>query len=342
MTVRVSAFFMLLAIVCSACSGTTSRSEDLPTLVRVPYIGSQRRKADGRFLYVANLLSNAVTVYQRSGSDPKRSIQQAGGYTMAFAPSGDLYASNGAPDDGKIKVYAAGTAKHLRTLHDTQPISLAVDGQGYLYVADGGDGVIVYKPGSTRIAHVIQHGVACVTLALDATDDLYVACQGQVLKYAPSASPGYPNLVGEIRNLHRPHALAFGPSGNVFVALYHSVSVYQAGNLAFLRTCADIPAPTAIAVDSIGRLYVTSSPFTREGYQPGSVLVYAPGHTKPLRKITDGIDVPRAVTVDTDDNVYVANTWGNSVSVFAPGALRRLRTITRGISGPDSLQFGVK
>lgn len=337
---RILAFPALLAILCASCSGT-SRS-DLPTLVRVPDVGSQPHKAGGEFLYVANLLSNAVTVYQRSGSNPKRSIQQAGGYTMAFAPSGDLYASNGAPDNGNIKVYAAGTAKHLRTIHDTQPISLAVDRNGYLYVADGGDGVIVYRPGSTRIDHVIQHGVACVTLALDAADNLYVACQGQVLKYAPSASPGYPNLVREIRNLHQPHALAFGPSGNVFVALYRSVSVYQAGDLTFLRTCDDIPAPTAIAVDSIGRLYVTSSPFTREGYQPGSVFVYAAGRTKPLRKITAGIDVPRAVILDADDNVYVANTWGNSVSVFAPGAIKRLRTITNGISGPDFLQFSVK
>jgi DNA-binding beta-propeller fold protein YncE len=331
-----SAGALSLVLLSVGCSVGERRGQVLPTVsqaIRSP------AKSSGQYLYVANALSNGVTIYPNGSSHPLRTIRQGGGYTIAFDSSANLYASNGAPDTGEIKVYAAGTTKRLRTIHNDQPLSLAVDTLGYLYVADGGDGIVVYGPGSVHIFRVIRRGVACTAVALDRADNLYVACEHSVMEYVPGKTPGSPKFVREVAHLYGPHAIAFGPSGNLFVALHGSVNVYKTGSLTLLRTIPDIKAPAAIATDSIGRLYVTSIPFNRQGYQPGWVSVYPVGHAKPVRKITEGIDVPKAVAVDAGDNVYVANTWGNSVSVFGPGGAKRLRTITDGAEGPDFLAF---
>ncbi len=266
----------------------------------------------GQYLYVSNgLPPHTVTVYARGNSKPSRTIKHGGGGAMAFDSSGNLYVSNGAFDNGQISAYAVGTTKLLRRIRNvTDPYALALDDQGYLYVGSVGAGVLVYGPTGIQLIHVIRDGVkGAAALAFDRTGNLYVANEwsGTVTVYAPGKTPGHPKLIHKIEGLHNALALAFGPSGDLFVANHSTVHVFKSGSLALLRTITGITSAEAIVVDFVGRLYVSSDPFTRHGYQPGWVTVYPAGGTKPLRKITEGIDVPRAVIVDENDNVYVAN-----------------------------------
>ncbi len=298
----------------------------------------------GQHLYVSNgLPPHAVTVYDRGNSKPSRTIRHGGGGAIVFDSSGKLYASNGGFDNGQISVYAAGTTKLLRRIRNiADPYALVVDRQGYLYVATFGAGVLVYRPGGTQILHVIRNGVkGSSALAVDRAGNLYVAnaWAGTVTVYAPGKTPGYPTLVHKVEAVPHPIALAFGPSGDLFVASHRSVHVFKAGSLKLLRTITGIASADAIAIDSIGRLYVSSDPFTRQGYQPGWVTVYPAGGTKPIRKITDGIDVPRAVVIDSSDNAYVASSFDSSVAVYSPGGTKLLRTFTDGIADPHFLAF---
>jgi hypothetical protein len=137
-------------------------------------------------------------------------------------------------------------------------------------------------------------------------------------------------------------ALALDSFGKLFVAngnpSYGAVAAYEARDLKLERT---IWYPQAIAIDSTGRLYVASVPLTQRGRQPGWVSVYAPGGTKPLRKLTQGVDEPWALAIDPSDNLYVANIGarpaGNSVTIYASGGTKPLRTITDGVDGPAAL-----
>jgi sugar lactone lactonase YvrE len=333
---------ILLTLLCVACA-ETSQSRGVPAAPIVSRPARLQPILRSQYLYVSNgLPPHAVAVYIQGESNPIRVIKHGGGGAMAFDSSGNLYASNGTLDNEKISVYAAGTTKLLRTIKDIPALTLAVDDLGYLYVASGGDGIVVFAPDSTELLHVIRRGTkGSVALAFDHTGNLYAANNGSgsVTVYAPSKTPGYPKLVGKIEGLHHPFAFAFGTSANLFVATHKSVYVFKVGSLELLRTITGIRSAAAIAVDSIGRLYVTSTPFTYSGYQTGWVTVYAPGGTKVIRKITDGIDVPKAVAVDADDNVYVANAWNSSVTVYSPGGAKRLRTITSGIALPVFLSF---
>ena len=90
---------------------------------------------------------------------------------------------------------------------------------------------------------------------------------------------------------------------------------------------------SCMTTDSAGNLYL--------GLGYAVVNVYAPGSTQPERTITDGINVPAALTTDSQGTLYVSNY--NSahggyhkpyISVYAPGATSPSRTFRNGAADP--------
>lgn len=83
-----------------------------------------------------------------------------------------------------------------------------------------------------------------------------------------------------------------------------------------------------------GSLYVANNPASGQG----SISAYAPAAKTATLSITQGINGPFAVALDTKHQVYVANTFGSTVTVYASGAVTPLRTITT-IAQPIALAF---
>jgi sugar lactone lactonase YvrE len=73
---------------------------------------------------------------------------------------------------------------------------------------------------------------------------------------------------------------------------------------------------------------------------PGWVSVYSSGKKKKLlRKITDGIDDPVSLALDSSGNLYVGNYQADTVTVYAPGSSSPLRTISSGVLFAFALAF---
>jgi len=111
------------------------------------------------------------------------------------------------------------------------------------------------------------------------------------------------------------------------------------GNVAPLRTIAGsntgMSWPGGIAVDGVGRIYVSDS--VAGAY--GTIFVYAAGangNVPPIAEITDGVADPSGVAVDSEGNVYECNFEVGSVNVYAAKTYKLTRTIT----GADSFSFG--
>jgi DNA-binding beta-propeller fold protein YncE len=267
---------------------------------------------------------------------------------LAFDQTGDLYVLCGAIDTGTTVEYAVGTSNKLRTLLGEGFHSIAVDDEGYVYLA-GGE-VIVFPPQGRQIWHrIVRDAHNAAALLFDDKGDLYIAHQKGVGIFAPGG-PGKPKLSREIEvGVRGPRAIALSRSGELFVAnclscIYNdrrdSISVYAKNGSVPMRTIfKSLKTPIALAVDSKGRLYVANVHSTQQGYHPGWVSVYPPGATLPLRKITEGVNEPLAIAIDPNDNVYVANSYGNSVTVYSPGGTKLLRTIRQGVNYPEALAF---
>jgi DNA-binding beta-propeller fold protein YncE len=107
--------------------------------------------------------------------------------------------------------------------------------------------------------------------------------------------------------IHHPVALAFDPSGNLYVANakpHTSVTVYLRGSTKRLRTISTgITDPSTLAFDRSGVLYVANNP---DG-AAASIAAFSPGSTTPALTLTTGIKDPVALAFDRSGDLYVAN-----------------------------------
>lgn len=265
-------------------------------------------------------------------------------------------------NSGAVTVYDPGLAGIARRVTGKQlnPIVIAVDGVGTLYVLDqsagyeGGISVTEFGSGSTRPSRRITGLYWGVTLALDPSNDLYVAnCNTCVdsgrgtRTTAPDSiavyAPGSTSLMRTItQGVHVPRSVAVDAAGYVYVANAGSVqpphpasvSVYSPGSTSLLRTVKKgITDPQFLTTDNAGNVFLVN--------EPSEVIEFAPQLTTVLRTITDGIASPEALAIDASGALYVANTdrypskgW---VSVYAAGSSGAEYRIVKGVNDPVAL-----
>ena len=166
-------------------------------------------------------------------------------------------------------------------------------------------------------------------LTANAGANLYVAnfapnYESNVTVYAPGSDKVLRTIS---RGVETPDALAFSPSGNLFVANYvrGTVTVYAPGKTSVRRTISHgVNGPQALAFGPSGNLFVANS---------NSVTVYVPASGKLLRTISHNISFPSALAFGRSGNLYVANPGRrrtDGVMVYAPGGSRLLRKIPEG------------
>lgn len=144
----------------------------------------------------------------------REGIDQA--FALAVGPSGQLFVANFG--DSSVTVFPAGGSKPSRRITKglESPWALAVDSTGRLYVANRPNSppqtpgwVSVYSPDGTRPIHTIKYGkgVAPSALAIDPSNNLYVAADNAVRVY----SPGGAKLLRRItKGVDGPQALLIG------------------------------------------------------------------------------------------------------------------------------------
>ncbi len=254
-------------------------------------------------------------------------------------PSGSLCVANA----NSIAIYAPGSTSPIRTISHLQPVSMAFDRGGDLYVGIFSrvrGGVVEYHRGTIAVVQTIKHQVRDPrALAFDGSDNLYIAnfkaSPGDVTIYSPSGA-----FVGVIRaGISHPGELVFDSQGNLYAGNVSSdITVYAPGQTTVSRTIYQgIGGPLALAIDADNNLYSVNN---------FNVTVYAPGSLKVLRTLSDGIVLPSTLAFDRAGNVYVAN-WGpnpsqSSVTVYRHASRRPRRAIRDGISDPDALVFDHK
>lgn len=102
-------------------------------------------------------------------------------------------------------------------------------------------------------------------------------------------------------------------SANLYVANLATVTVYAPNSDSVLRTISKVE-PSAIALNAFGNLFVANIPTGKTG----NVTAYRVRKSTILRKITQGIDEPRALRFDSAENLFVANSYFR-VAEYAPG-----------------------
>jgi hypothetical protein len=268
---------------------------DSPSLVRTISKVSPTAIAFDRIgkLYVANAVGGqgqgTVAVYAVGASSPQYVITAGVHYPNAIMlnDSRDLFVSNYFDTD---YVYKPGKTATLYTFKNLFSMAFAADTLGNFYVAaneetygGGGGRVQIRAQSNGRLLYTItSHIEEPEAIALDTSNNLYVANEANVTVYAP----GGKTVIRTIKGLTAPHALAFDQAGQLYVAddAANKVTVYATGKRKLVATIKEgVLKPVALAFDAAGNLYVANE---------SSVTEYAPGTLALERTFTKGVSRP--------------------------------------------------
>jgi sugar lactone lactonase YvrE len=203
---------------------------------------------------------------------------------VAVDIAGNVYA---AAQNGVFELAAGATAPVQLPFTGGQPVGVAVDSAGAVYVADiTRNAVWKLAAGSTTPALVPLTGKcgerdvpvsAPVGVALDSGGTIYVAdgaCQGRVLMLAAGSST--------------PTVLPFTGLNQI----------------------------SGVAADSAGNVYVTDGAISGDG----RVLKLAAGSNRPAALPFSGLKMPQGVAVDSAGNLYVSDDGNRQVLKLAAGS----------------------
>lgn len=290
-------------------------------------------------------------VFPLEGSAPIRQFSRPHGIrAMAIDPWGDIYTSDGDPDQGRVIAYTPGGNSHLLSIRSPAVQAIAFDTTGHLFATNS---VVVeeYAARSTKLIRNIGTKTSGAdALAVDSNGTLFVGrVNGSVEVFAQGSSSPFLTITSRLRAAF---ALLLD-AGTLYVAncpscynIRHatdSVNEYDSSTGALIRSITTgINHPGAIAIGKQGDLFVANDPFLKSG----AVTVYG-SNGKLLHTVTHGIDGPDALSVGPFGDVYVSNWCGcgekqDSISVYDADGSRLLRQITQGITAPGSLAIGSK
>ena len=226
-----------------------------------------------------------------------------------------------------------------------QPLGVAVDGSGNVFVADTLNNAVKEVPLGCTSADCVTtvgggfnqpYGVAV------AGGTIYVADYGTHAVYQmpyTCNSASCATMMGG--GLHSPQGLAVDASGNVYVADFNftdtTVKEIPAGctsSSCVATLGGGFNQPYGVAVDASGNVYVADS-------GNGVVTEMPPGCPSSSCETTlgGGFGIPEGVAVDSSGNVYVADYNNNAVYEMPPNCLSSgcVTTLGGAFSGPSDV-----
>lgn len=219
-----------------------------------------------------------------------------------------------------------------------QPMGVAADPKGNVFIADTGDSVIREVGPDRVIRPFAGSGKAGARLApgsargseLDHPEGLAVTANGDLL----------------IADTYNNRVLAVTPSGRIGVVAGDGIAGYRGDH--GLGALAELDQPTSVAVDGQGNVYIadaSNNVIRRVDAKTGIITTVAGDYV--ADQASDGLgaesgdggpaaiaqlDDPQGVSVDSSGNLFVADTFGRTVRAVTPDGT--ISTMWSGLTAP--------
>jgi DNA-binding beta-propeller fold protein YncE len=228
----------------------------------------------------------------------------------------------------------------------TQPMGIAVDRSGNVFVADNGNLAVkeILAQGGYITVNTLGSGfVDPSDVAVDGNGNVFVADLAGGVKEILAAG-GYTTVNTLGSGFVDPSGVAVDGNGNVFVADpgAHSVDEIVAVNGSIpasptIRTLSSIFSfPTGVAVDENGNVFVADF-----GANLVKVILAVGGSipaTPTINTLASGFVNPLDVAVDGSGNIFVAEYNGADVKeILAAGGYNTVKTVAAGLDNPLGL-----
>jgi len=245
-------------------------------------------------------------------------------YGIALDGSGNVYVADG-PNDEIRKITPAGVV----TTFAGSTVNGSADGTGSAASFTSPLGVAVDSNGNVYVADTDNNAIRKITPA------------GVVTTFAGSRARGHADGTGSAATFYSPTGLAVDSNGNVYVADRDNHEIRKItpagvvstlagsttqGNANGTGSAASFYAPFDLAVDSNGNVYVTDegNNLIRKITPLGVVSTLAGSGANDYADGTGSkasFNYPSGVAVDSNGNVYVADTSNNVIRKITPAGV---------------------
>lgn len=222
---------------------------------------------------------------------------------------------------GPSIVFAPGTESTIAVsgASTPQPVTLAVDAGGNVYISDAANGQVVKETpsGSGYTQSVVASGLGGPRgVAVDGAGNVYIAdFGGHQLYEAPWNGSTYGPKTPLLPGGYAPAGVAVDASGNVFFTSWGDAHVYElsGGTATALAGVTGMTQPAGLAFDAAGDLFITDYSANKVVELPWSGSAW--GALTPV--IASGLSNPSRIAVDAAGSLYFADAGNNRV-VEAP------------------------
>jgi hypothetical protein len=316
-----------------------------------------------RFLYPpAVAIDDEGAVYVADYSQVIRRVSPAGEVTTLAGRPGSMGNADGTGDAARFH-FGVVNDLHYFGPTDDNPMAIAVDGEGSVFVADNGNG-LVRKVTAQGVVSTIAQVQAPRGIAVDAGGAVYVTEGHSIKKINPQVGAtvlagtqgvrGARDGPGDRALFNHPQGLAVDLAGNVYVADSYNHTVRKIAPDGFVSTVAGngmgwgavdgtgseagFTGPAGVAIDRSGVLFVTDLyNHTIRQISPDGVVTTVAGKAG-VWGSEDGIqgavrfNYPVGIAVDAAGNLYVADSENHTIRK----GTRVVRSAPSVIQGPRS------
>ena len=238
------------------------------------------------------------------------------GQTLTVAQAGSTYLAAPAP------------VTTLVSMGLSQPLSVAVDGAGNVYIADRGNNAIKeWVVASNTVTTLVASGLSSpFGVAVDGAGNVYIADTGNnAIKKWVAASNSVLMLVTS--GLSSPFEVAVDGAGNVYIADTGGIKKWSVLNNT-VTTLVSILMPAGVAVDAAGNVYIADG---------NSSIKKWTADKNTLTTLVSGLNAPCGVAVDVAGNVYIADTFNNVIKKWTAANNTVTTLISSGLNRPESV-----
>jgi sugar lactone lactonase YvrE len=198
-----------------------------------------------------------------------------------------------------------------------QPLGVAVDGAGNVYVADYGDQAIKeWNAATQQVTTLVSSGLSNPWgVAVDGSGNVYIADTNNaaIKQWSPSTQQ-VTTVVGTSPTF--PTGIAVDGSGNIYFAdtAHDAVKEWNASTQQVTTVVGtDLSFPVGVAVDGSGNLYIADS-------NDDAIKQWNESTQQVTTVLGSGLSGPYGVAVDGSGNLYIADTDGHSFIQWSASA----------------------
>ena len=212
-----------------------------------------------------------------------------------------------------------------------QPLGVAVDTSGNVYIADSGNGAIKEWNASTQqVTTLVSTGLAYPTgVAVDGSGNVYIADYGDsAVKEWNASTQQVTTLVSS--GLSNETGVAVDGSGNVYIADCGNYAIKEwnaSTQQVTTLVSSGLVYPRGVAVDAVGNVYIADT-------NDNAIKGWSVSTQQVATLVSSGLSSPSGVAVDNSGNVYIADSGNNAIKEWSAATQQVTTLVSVGLSYP--------